>query len=374
MAGVDTSNADGMALDLTPPPLPPILLASELGPSATRALLEAGSHVRVRRGAITPALTSDDRWDQARHLVTARIAAVGRKLRNGAVTSHDSAAVLLGLWTWRTPEVVHVTQRTKSNGHGSPGLRRHSAMLPEEHVTTVNGLRVTTVQRTIIDAARTMHPLDALVIADSGLRLLARADKFHRAASEARIARVRHMLLSMVDDVGGNGRRRARAVVQSADPFSESPYETAARWAAIAHGLPVPVSQRTVVTRDGTFFPDFTWEFTVVLDGQTYTFTLFGEYDGNIQYVPGALVANTAEIAKVIQAERRREKLIREAHRPCEVVRLDSADVHDPRTVVALLMAALPAGAQVTLTLVPELLVGPRSGPWATSTATGTHM
>lgn len=228
---------------------------------------------------------------------------------------------------------------------------------------TINGLRTTTVQRTTVDAARTMHPRDALVIADSGLRLLARPDKFDRPASEARIAREREELLAMVDDVGGNGRRRARAVVRFADPFSESPYESAARWAAVAHGLPAPVSQLAIQTRGGTFFADFTWEVTVIVDGKTSAFTLFGEYDGSIKYVPGALVTSTAETAKVIQAERRREKLIREVRRPCEVVRLDSADVHDPGTVVALLMAELPPGAQVKLTPVPELLVGP-ARPW----------
>lgn len=349
-----------MALRMTPPPVPSILLASEVGPSATRALIESGSHVRVRRGAVTPVEETDDRWAQERHEAMARVAAVERKLRCAAVFSHESAAIIHGIWTWRTPTAVHVTQRTKPNGHGSPGLRRHSGALPDELVTRVNGLRVTTVQRTIVDAARTMHPLDASVIADGGLRLLTAPDKFDRDASEARIASAREELLEMIGRGPGHGRRRARAVVRHADPFSESPYESAARWIAVAYGFPTPVSQLAVPTRDGTYFPDFTWEFSVVIDGRRVTFTLFGEYDGVIKYVPGEFVTTTADLANAIQAERRREKLIRETRPLCEVVRLDSADVHDPQVVLALLRAAVPPAFLVPLRPVPDLLLPPR--------------
>lgn len=68
----------------------------------------------------------------------------------GAVLSHRSAAAL---WRIRPPssEPIEVTVPTKSDSRG--GIRRHSASLPADEVTTRDGIPVTTVPRTVFDLA-----------------------------------------------------------------------------------------------------------------------------------------------------------------------------------------------------------------------------
>jgi very-short-patch-repair endonuclease len=68
----------------------------------------------------------------------------------GAVLSHRSAA---SLWGIRPPSSgpIEVTVPTKSDSRG--GIRRHSASLPADEVTTRHGVPVTTVPRTVFDLA-----------------------------------------------------------------------------------------------------------------------------------------------------------------------------------------------------------------------------
>jgi len=68
-----------------------------------------------------------------------------------AVISHDSALALYEL-SDLLPSEIHLTvPRTSSRRH--PGLRLHTNRLEESEITQYNGLRVTTVPRTIADAA-----------------------------------------------------------------------------------------------------------------------------------------------------------------------------------------------------------------------------
>lgn len=68
----------------------------------------------------------------------------------GAYLSHRSAAALWGI---RRPSTgpIEVTVLGKSDSRG--GIRRHSASLPADEVTTAHGIPVTTVPRTLLDLA-----------------------------------------------------------------------------------------------------------------------------------------------------------------------------------------------------------------------------
>lgn len=70
----------------------------------------------------------------------------------GAVLSHASAAALWGL-RGATGGPVHVTTARKCRS--SDSIRRHFSLLPEDETTTVDGISVTTVPRTIFDLAAT---------------------------------------------------------------------------------------------------------------------------------------------------------------------------------------------------------------------------
>lgn len=353
-----------MNVVIAPRELPPVRLASELGRGATRAALRSGEYTYVRRGALAPSTDAAAGWaaDEARAL--AQTAAVARKLANGAAVSHGSAALVHGLWVSKVPLKPQVTQRGKPNSHGSATLKRYCSPLREEDVTTVRGVRVTTVERTIADCARTMHPRHALAVADSGMRSLLATDRFHRDSDEPRVGELRARLRALVDHGPPRGRRQARAVVAAADPYAESAPESALRWIIVARGLPSPTTQMPVLTRGGIFFADLGWRWVVVAaDGTEQEFILLLEYDGEIKYLPGSgLVSSLAEASQALLAEKRREDLLREDARAA-MLRFSRHDLGDPDQTFSRILAAVPATIRAALEPIPELRVGTAPRP-----------
>ena len=342
------------------PRLPPTAdLASAIGRRAARAALRSGDHVSVRRGAIVPSMPADRHWQEAEAHALAMIASVHSKLHNGAAFSHASAALLHGLWVLNVPERPEVSQRTRPNMHAKSSLWRHHARLTNDDVTTLAGLRVTTLERTIADCARTMSPRDALAVADSGMRAILRADRRTRAADAARLAELRRRLRQLVDTGPPRGRRQARAVLAAADPYAESPMETVLRWIAVSRGLPPPEVQMPVHTREKTFYVDLGWRWVVRRpDGSTVVVVVLLEYDGEVKYVPGdGLVDSLDDAVAAVMAEKRREDLIREAP-DTTLRRFTKRDVFDPDRAFARMLAAIPHEVRAELTPVPELLYG----------------
>jgi predicted transcriptional regulator of viral defense system len=101
-------------------------------------------------------------------------------LRTGSesVISHDSALAVYGL-SDLLPVEIHVTiPRTSSRRH--PGLRLHTRRVPPSEITHREGLRVTTVARTVADIASsgvaTEHVIQA--IEEAIQRGLAQTEEF----------------------------------------------------------------------------------------------------------------------------------------------------------------------------------------------------
>ncbi|WP_413452739.1 hypothetical protein AA0Y32_09200 [Georgenia phoenicis] len=287
------------------------------------------------------------------------IASAGSKLRNDAAFSHASAALLHGLWVLTVPNRPEVSQSTRPNMHAKSSLWRHHARLPPDDVTTLGDLRVTTLERTIADCARTMRPRDALAVADSGMRAILHADRRTKEADAARVAELRRQLRRMVDTGPPRGRRQARAVIAAADPYAESPMETVLRWVAVSRGLPTPEVQMPVITREETFYVDLGWRWVLRrADGSTVVVVVLLEYDGELKYVPGdGLVDSVEEAVAAVLAEKRREDLIRE--NPDNVLRrFSKADVFDPNRTFARILSVVPREVRAKLNPVPELLDG----------------
>jgi very-short-patch-repair endonuclease len=126
---------------------------------ARRQLLDAG----IGRRAI------DHRVDLGRlHVVHRGVYALGHRVLltrarwmaavlasgPGAVLSHRPAAVLAGLR--RPPAPLEVTVR--HHGSGRRGIRTSYARLPDDEVTVIDGIPVTTVPRTLLDLASVLPP------------------------------------------------------------------------------------------------------------------------------------------------------------------------------------------------------------------------
>lgn len=89
----------------------------------------------------------------------ARARAAAMACGDGAVVSHRSAAEMFGLLP-ETDRTIDVTV-VKRNPGVEPGIRLHRvAKLPRHEVTTMRGIRVTSVARTIADLAATEPPRD----------------------------------------------------------------------------------------------------------------------------------------------------------------------------------------------------------------------
>lgn len=344
-----------MAVSLGPQPLPRVTLSRDFAGNAARQATRAGL-VQICHGAFVEPLTDGSTWAQADHLARARVAATAHRLRGGAVLSHESAALVHGLWLLHTPDQVHVTQAYKPRRQ-SVSLTRHSGTLPTGDVAEVDGRAVTSVERTIVDCAKRLHPRDALVVADSGMRLLVEPRRNEREKAASRTDELRERLLRMVEQGARHGRVQARAVLAHADPLSESPYETVIRWIAVSLGLPRPVLQQRFDVRGRTYYTDLCWRFDLEIDGSRFRLLLLVEYDGEVKYVvEGAASATTAQqVSEVLIAEKRREDDLRSLPH-AQVLRFDKKDAYREAATFRWLCASLPASYVAGLRPVPALL------------------
>ena len=127
---------------------------------------------RVRRGAYAEQHLVDEANDLELHRlrVHAVMAATGRDV----VVSGVSAAVLHGFDLWQPALArVHLTSETDAS-RLQPDVHHHQAELQPDDVAIVDGLRVTSIDRTLVDVARTSNFEQGVVAADSALRLLER--------------------------------------------------------------------------------------------------------------------------------------------------------------------------------------------------------
>ncbi len=278
-----------------------------------RRARDTGAIDHVRHGVYAP--PAGDLDDRARHLRLIRATLPG--VHCDAVISHGSAAVLHGLpvqahWLSR----VRVTRPAGGHGRRRGAVHLTTATLAEGEIVELDGMRVTSLARTVTDLAREA-PFDwGVICCDAALAAgLARDDLMAAVAAGKRRA----------------GNARARTCADFADPRSESPAESLSRVQFDRMGIPVPELQFEI--RNGGAFvarSDFAWpEFGVV-----------GECDGKAKY--GALLSGTDTPADAIMREKRREEQIRQAG--WWVVRWGWAEARDGYRLARLVRGALDQG------------------------------
>lgn len=213
-----------------------------LCPTSAQRAVRRGTLVRVVPGIYAPApwwsrLRPGERAYQV-HV------AVHRSARRGPVFCRDSAATVLDLRVLHRPLVPHVVQQTDEGSRNNRHVVHHWAELPATDVVEVDGFRATSHARTTLDCARFLPTPGALTVVDHALRLgVSRQELLARCAALP----------------GHRGVRRARIVLELADPRSESVGETLTRLVVVRAGLPLPELQVCVETDLGTFRPDFVW-------------------------------------------------------------------------------------------------------------------
>ena len=107
---------------------------------------------------------SPDTWQQR---LWAAIAEAG----DDAVASHRSAAALLGVPGF-DPGPVEVTKRRGRHHEITLGTLHETFWLPPEHTRVIQGVRCTSLARTVVDMAATEHPLRVERMLENGLTRL----------------------------------------------------------------------------------------------------------------------------------------------------------------------------------------------------------
>ncbi|WP_342372841.1 hypothetical protein PCC79_01870 [Propioniciclava soli] len=236
---------------------------------------------KIRRGVYGP---RGHRDAAARHALEAAAACVVR--HSDSVVSHTSAAVLHGLPVRRAALAeVDLTRWGPEHGKKQAGIRLHRTRVEEDEVVEIGGVRVTSLERTLVDLGR-VEPYEwGVVAADAALRR--QADPAVLTDYAARGNRV-------------PGNRRLLAVLDFADPLAESPLESMSRVSLARTDLPKPVLQHQVLDATGTWVAtgDFGWP----------QCSLIGEADGKGKYVDDPGRGRTA--ADVIELEKQRDHLI----------------------------------------------------------------
>ncbi|MEU8223840.1 type IV toxin-antitoxin system AbiEi family antitoxin domain-containing protein [Kribbella sp. NPDC048915] len=283
--------------------------------SELRRRLRSGQWSRLSRDAyVEPAEwpATEEPWEKARRLHLLKIRAAVERMGDGAVISHQSAAVLHGLPTWGLD--LTKVQLTKPAGRARSDLLAnvHRSRFAPGEITVVDGLRVVTPARAIVEAACTSSYEAGVVLADAALHAnLVTTDALITTADRYRF---------------WHGSPAARAAVRFADGLSESVGESRLRVLMANQGLPKPRLQVEIRDENGRLIArvDFLLGTRLIV-----------EFDGAIKY--GALKYGAATDA--VLAEKWREDRLRA--RGYHVVRTGWADFKQPEATAHRIRYAL---------------------------------
>lgn len=233
-----------------------IALAAGFTDDEIRRELRDGRLCRVQRGVyVAPALRSPEAVHRLAAVASAEISS------DRSVLSHQSAATVHGLSLLK-PDLqrIHTTNGRLTGGWRTSIRQDHVGSLADGEVTALDGVRVTSLERTAVDVARTARGgfAAALSVFDSALRLGA-----DREAMADGLAATRR------------GVGPARRAFSLADCKAENPGESWSRAVMIESGLPTPRLQHEFRDADGNVIArtDFDWSGRLV-----------GEFDGDVKY------------------------------------------------------------------------------------------
>ncbi|MFE4198312.1 type IV toxin-antitoxin system AbiEi family antitoxin domain-containing protein [Paenarthrobacter sp. NPDC056912] len=283
-----------------------------VGDRALTQAVRCGKLIRLRRGAYIQAQDWRQRKPWEKDLL--RIQAHHSNASRRSVYSHASAARLHGCSPWDAGSSVHVvTSFSPAQASSGEDVIAHGGPLEPWEILELQAswprpVRVTSLERTVIDCARTMDFEQAVVVADQALRRGADEQLLQDYVDSGRITR---------------GVRRVRRVLEAMDARSESVGETRTRVLLGRLGIHDAVLQLDVDTPLGRYRGDFGWmDRRVIL-----------EFDGRTKYF------DYAPTEEVIFNERRREKALMDSG--WEVVRIGWEHLGRPWDVERKVKAAL---------------------------------
>jgi very-short-patch-repair endonuclease len=212
--------------------------------------------IQTRReaGRLIPILKGSYALPGTRLTHRGRCRAAVESARREAVVSHGSALALHGLI--RDPGVVHLTgkggafrssdsKRWISQSFGFRVIRHETRFLPEEHVTELNGIRVTTVERALRDFAATASPAELM-------KALTQGEK-ERSLCWGTLREL------TATSAGHKGNGLLIAEIKEWDPaFADTSSDPEIEFLLMIRGEKMPMP--AVNVRIGSYVVDFYWE------------------------------------------------------------------------------------------------------------------
>jgi hypothetical protein len=274
--------------------------------------IRAGRWVRLCRGAYAEPGPDDEsrpEWERAiwRHVRAAK--AVHHRMGGRAVVSHQSALLVHGVEVSDLDlSRVHVT---KLVGRGSSGRNvcQHAARPPVLDPVEVDGVRLTSGARSVVEAIRyTSYPV-AVSVVDAALR--------QEVATAGQMSAVLEIFAKRT------GTRAAARAVQFGDGRSESVGESRLRVLLADLGLPEPILQPEI--------RDAVGRLVARVDFLLARWGVIIEFDGVLKYAGSG--------ADALVAEKVREDRLRDLG--YEVVRVTWADLASPLELIARVRRAI---------------------------------
>lgn len=276
----------------------PITLARDAdGVDHTRQSLargaSSGSLQRIARGAYADAAAWAVADDRARY--RSRIAAAALTSTEPLILSHWSAAALHGLpvlGSW--PTRVHAVTPPGAGGRSRAEVIIHGSHSYDEHVVEVDGLRMTSLARTLVDIAARAAFDTAVVMVDHALFV----DLHGRARTSVTRGVLDQVYLATLPF---RGHSRARNVLAFAECGAQTPIESVSRVTMWRIGCPRPELQHPFHDAAGLIgASDFRWRRE----------RLAGEADGATKYLDAAHRSGRS-VEQVLLDEKHREDRIR---------------------------------------------------------------
>lgn len=271
---------------------------------ALQRAAERGELTRLRSGAYVATSV----WERLPQGDRRRLeAAAMAELHPAFVASHRSAAALWRIPSIRPPDgLVHARVTQAAGTRTEHGVRKHAVRDPDQHLTRIEGIACTTLERTLLDIASTEGFDEAVVALDWALAGRVTEEALRRALEEWSPA---------------TGRRRIETVLAFADGASgSSPGESLSRVRIHEARLPAPVLQHAFFDEAGLIgYVDFWWP----------AIRLIGEFDGLKKYREAALLAGRAP-GEVVVAEKVREDRLRSSGTRPRVERWIWAELFTP--------------------------------------------
>jgi hypothetical protein len=177
---------------------------------------------------------------------------------------------------------------------------RHYGPLDAGEITEVNGIRCTSLARTVVDVARTCSLATAVACADAALRRVAVSDDDPFAYDQDAAENLRREMTEVISRMPrARGIRTARWVVDFADGRAQSVGESVTRLRFVQLGFRVAGLQARVDGPGGaSYFVD--------IDAEHW----WAEFDGNGKYLDPELRGGLSA-DQVVVAEKKREDWIR---------------------------------------------------------------